>query len=83
MDYFEKDYIKNLPEELKQQLKFIRENYEKINQNQFDWLVEQKVIKQTRKFKNKRGMWVCPDSGKILYLDLYHKAINYCGIFIK
>lgn len=81
--YFDKEYIKTLPEEVKTKLKHIRENFPRISQEQFDLLVFQGVIKQTRKFKSKRAMWVCPDTGKILYLDLFFKNINYCGIFIK
>lgn len=82
-NYFDKEYIKALSKEVKNELKHIRENFPRISQEQFDLLVSQKVIKQTRKFKSRRAMWVCPDTGKILYLDLFFKKINYCGIFIK
>lgn len=79
--YYKMEKIRDLPEEVQKEFIFIKENYEKITQRQFDFLCERGVIHKTRNFKSKRAMWVCPDTGKILYLDLYYKKINYCGIF--
>lgn len=60
-------------------VKEIRETVEQISKEQFDFLVQTKVITRTRKLKKVRSLYVVED--KIFYLDHYEKAYRYCGYF--
>ena len=74
----------NYTEEQIASVKEVRENPENelMSPEQFDFLWQQGIIRRTRKLKSKRSLLVTPE-GKILYLDHYFKAYNFCGHFLN
>ena len=60
-------------------VKEIRETAEEITKDQFDFLVQTKIISRTRKLKKIRTMYVIDN--KVWYLDHYSKAYRYCAEF--
>ena len=64
------------------EVKKIRENkkYERMTPEQFKFLMNAGIIKRTRKLKKLRTLIVV--GNQILYLDIHHKAYNYCGYFV-
>lgn len=57
----------------------IRNNFEEITKDQFDFLVQAGVITRTRKLKKIRTLFT--DEKKVYYLDHYEKKYCWCGIF--
>lgn len=69
----------NYTEEQIATVKEIRETAEEITKDQFDFLVQTKIISRTRKLKKIRTMYVF--DSKVWYLDHYSKAYCYCATF--
>lgn len=80
-EYLKTSKVKDLPQEVKDEIKRVRSEYEYMSPSQFAELhVNLRVVKRVRKLKKPRSLWVCPE-GKIWYFDFYHSAFNYCGYF--
>ena len=69
----------NYTEEQIATVKEIRETAEEITKDQFDFLVQTKIISRTRKLKKIRTMYVI--DSKVWYLDHYSRAYRYCAVF--
>ena len=61
----------------------IRENpeIEEITKDQFDFLVQTKIISRTRKLKKIRTLYT--DGDKIYYLEHFNKRYEWCGAFVN
>lgn len=62
-------------------VKEIRETAEEITKDQFDFLVQTKIISRTRKLKKIRTLYVFDD--KVWYLEHFNKRYEWCGFFIE
>lgn len=69
-------------EEEMEAVKQVRENYEYMSFEQFDFLFRQGVIKRTNKLRIKRCLYVC-DNGRVWYLNHHRKQFFYCGYFVN
>ena len=75
-------YLKRLEnygytEEERETVKQFRENAEHIPFDQYQFLVDQKLIFRTRKLKKKRNIYFFDD--KLWILNHYHKGYEYIG----
>ena len=82
------DYLKILikfqytPEQI-EAVKDVRESYDHCTFEMFSGLIEQGIVKRTRKLKKKkRNMYVSPD-GFFYYLEHFNKKMEYAGHFIQ
>ena len=76
------EYLKRLEhygytEEEKETVKQFRENAEHMPFDQYQFLVDQKLIFRTRKLKKKRNIYFFDD--KLWILNHYHKGYEYIG----
>ena len=77
-------YLKRLEhygytEEERETVKQFRENAEHMPFDQYQFLVDQKLIFRTRKLKKKRNIYFFDD--KLWILNHYHKGYEYIGFF--
>lgn len=80
-EYLKTSKVKDLPQEVKDEIRRVRTEYEYMSPSQFTELhVNLRIVKRVRKLKKPRSLFVCPE-GKIWYFDFYHSAFNYCGYF--
>ena len=78
------EYLKRLEhygytEEERETVKQFRENAEHMPFDQYQFLVDQKLIFRTRKLKKKRNIYFFDD--KLWILNHYHKGYEYIGFF--
>ena len=78
------EYLKRLEhygytEEERETVKQFRENAEHMPFDQYQFLVDQKLIFRTRKLKKKRNIYFFED--KLWILNHYHKGYEYIGFF--
>ena len=78
------EYLKRLEhygytEEERETVKQFRENAEHMPFDQYQFLVDQRLIFRTRKLKKKRNIYFCDD--KLWILNHYHKGYEYIGFF--
>ena len=78
------EYLKRLEhygytEEQRETVKQFRENAEHMPFDQYQFLVDQKLIFRTRKLKKKRNIYFFDD--KLWILNHYHKGYEYIGFF--
>lgn len=79
--YLKTSKVKDLPQEVKDEIRRVRTEYEYMSFEQFTELhVNLRIVRRVRKLKKPRRLFVCPE-GKIWYFDFYHSAFNYCGYF--
>ena len=76
------EYLKRLEcygytEEQRETVKQFRENAEHMPFDQYQFLVDQRLIFRTRKLKNKRNIYFFDD--KLWILNHYHKGYEYIG----
>ena len=76
------EYLKRLEhygytEEERETVKQFRENAEHMPFDQYQFLVDQKLIFRTRKLKKKRNIYFFDD--KLWILNHYHKGYEYIG----
>ena len=76
------EYLKRLEhygytEEERETVKQFRENAEHMPFDQYQFLVDQKLIFRTRKLKKKRNIYFFED--KLWILNHYHKGYEYIG----
>ena len=76
------EYLKRLEhygytEEERETVKQFRENAEHIPFDQYQFLVDQRLIFRTRKLKKKRNIYFFDD--KLWILNHYHKGYEYIG----
>ena len=76
------EYLKRLEhygytEEQREMVKQFRENAEHMPFDQYQFLVDQKLIFRTRKLKKKRNIYFFDD--KLWILNHYHKGYEYIG----
>ena len=76
------EYLKRLErygytEEERETVKQFRENAEHMPFDQYQFLVEQRLIFRTRKLKKKRNIYFFDD--KLWILNHYHKGYEYIG----
>ena len=76
------EYLKRLEhygytEEQRETVKNFRENAEHMSFDQYQFLVDQKLIFRTRKLKKKRNIYFFDD--KLWILNHYHKGYEYIG----
>lgn len=76
------EYLKRLEhygytEEQRETVKQFRENAEHMPFDQYQFLVDQKLIFRTRKLKKKRNIYFFDD--KLWILNHYHKGYEYIG----
>ena len=79
-----KEYLKRLEhygytEEERETVKQFRENAEHMPFDQYQFLVDQRLIFRTRKLKKKRNIYFFDD--KLWILNHYHKGYEYIGFF--
>lgn len=67
-------------EEIEKVKQFIDES-EHCPFEQFQFLFQQGIVKRTSKLKKPRNLYV--KDGVFYYLNHFHKAFNYCGVFIE
>ncbi len=77
-------YLKRLEhygytEEGRETVKQFRENAEHMPFDQYQFLVDQRLIFRTRKLKKKRNIYFFDD--KLWILNHYHKGYEYIGFF--
>ena len=77
-------YLKRLEnygytEEERETVKQFRENAEHMPFDQYQFLVDQRLIFRTRKLKKKRNIYFFDD--KLWILNHYHKGYEYIGFF--
>ena len=77
-----KEYLKRLEhygytEEERETVKQFRENAEHMPFDQYQFLVDQRLIFRTRKLKKKRNIYFFDD--KLWILNHYHKGYEYIG----
>ena len=77
-------YLKRLEhygytEEQRETVKQFRENAEHMPFDQYQFLVDQRLIFRTRKLKKKRNIYFFDD--KLWILNHYHKGYEYIGFF--
>ena len=77
-------YLKRLEhygytEEERETVKIFRENAEHMPFDQYQFLVDQRLIFRTRKLKKKRNIYFFED--KLWILNHYHKGYEYIGFF--
>lgn len=75
-------YLKRLEhygytEEQREMVRIFRENAEHMPFDQYQFLVDQKLIFRTRKLKKKRNIYFFDD--KLWILNHYHKGYEYIG----
>ena len=78
------EYLKRLEhygytEEERETVKQFRENAEHMPFDQYQFLVDQRLIFRTRKLKKKRNIYFFDD--KLWILNHYHKGYEYIGFF--
>ena len=78
------EYLKRLEhygytEEERETVKQFRENAEHMPFDQYQFLVDQKLIFRTRKLKKKKNIYFFDD--KLWILNHYHKGYEYIGFF--
>lgn len=78
------EYLKRLEhygytEEQRETVKQFRENAEHMPFDQYQFLVDQRLIFRTRKLKKKRNIYFFDD--KLWILNHYHKGYEYIGFF--
>ena len=66
-------------EEERETVKQFRENAEHMPFDQYQFLVDQRLIFRTRKLKKKRNIYFFDD--KLWILNHYHKGYEYIGFF--
>ena len=76
------EYLKRLEhygytEEQREKVKQFRENAEHMPFDQYQFLVDQRLIFRTRKLKKKRNIYFFDD--KLWILNHYHKGYEYIG----
>lgn len=80
-DYLQTEKIKNLPQEIKDEIIRVRTTYEPLDFDLFTELhVKQRIIKRTVKLKFPRSLFVCPEE-KIWYFNHHRQEFQYCGYF--
>jgi hypothetical protein len=62
-------------------VKEIRENYESMTIDQFNFFKQVGMIVRTRKLTKNRSLYT--DRKKIYYLEHYRKQFEYCGYFVE
>ena len=78
------EYLKRLEhygytEEERETVKQFRENAEHMPFDQYQFLVDQRLIFRTRRLKKKRNIYFFDD--KLWILNHYHKGYEYIGFF--
>jgi len=80
------DYLKTLTdytEEQKEEVRNFRGSMDYMSWEQFNFLFQQKIVERFAKLKRPRTMWVDNISGKIWYLNHYHKKFVICAKFVE
>ena len=79
-EYLKTNKVKDLPQEVKDEIKRVRDSYDFMPWDMFEELFKQRLIKRTIKLKHPRSLWVC-EEGKIWFFNFYYKSFNFCGFF--
>ena len=79
-EYLETSKVKDLPQEVKDEIKRVRTSYDFMPWDMFEELFKQRLINRTIKLKHPRSLWVC-EEGKIWFFNFYHSSFNFCGFF--
>lgn len=79
-EYLETSKVKDLPQEVKDEIKRVRTSYDFMPWDMFEELFKQRLINKTIKLKHPRSLWVC-EEGKIWFFNFYHSSFNFCGFF--
>lgn len=70
-EYLEREHIKDLPQDVKDEIRRIRSTYAFMPIEICQHLKERGVLKKVNKLHNKRSLWVNEDSGEVLYFDSF------------
>ena len=79
-EYLETSKVKDLSQEVKDEIKRVRTSYDFMPWDMFEELFKQRLINRTIKLKHPRSLWVC-EEGKIWFFNFYHSSFNFCGFF--
>lgn len=79
-EYLALSSIKHLSDEIKEEIRRVRTEYDHLPWEMYQMLTSQQAIVRTRKLRQPRSLWVC-NEGKIWYFCKYHNKWNYCAMF--
>ena len=79
-DYLNLPKIKDLPQEVKDEIRRVRTEFQYMSYEMFHELLLQRQICRTRKLKYARSIWV-DEQGTMWYFNHYHSKFEFCGYF--